>query len=94
MSTPRERIESASLPLLTRLSTLPRAIPFLALLALMVAGILVPGWGWVLLLVVVLFLGWIAYLTWPRLDTTNRIMRGSIILFAAAITLTRAFPHH
>jgi hypothetical protein len=94
VSTPRERIESASLPLLTRLSTLPRAIPFLALLALMVAGILLPGWGWVLLLLVVLFLGWIAYLTWPGLDTTNRIMRGTIILFAAAITLIRAFPHH
>lgn len=79
---------------MTRLSTLPRAIPFLALLALMVAGILVPGWGWVLLALVVLFLGWIAYLTWPQLDTTNRIMRGTIILFAVGITITRAFPHH
>lgn len=94
MPTPRERIETASLPLLTRINDLPRAVPFLAILALMVAGVLIPGWGWVLLLVVVLFLVWVAYLGWPALDRTNRIMRGTVILLAAVITLTQAFPRH
>ena len=94
VSTPRERIEHASLPALTWLSRLPRAIPFLAVLALMVAGILVPGWGWVLLALVLLFLLWVGYLSWPTLDRTNRIMRGTIVLFVAAVTVTQAFPRH
>lgn len=94
MSTPRERIEHASLPALTWLSRLPRAIPFLVVLALMVAGILVPGWGWVLLALVLLFLVWVGYLSWPTLDRTNRIMRGTIVLFVAALTVTQAFPRH
>jgi hypothetical protein len=92
VSTPRQRIEQASLPALTALSRLPRAVPFLAVLALMVAGILVPTWGWVLLLVVVLFLAWTLYLAWPAIDTTGRLMRGTVIVLALAITITQAFP--
>ena len=95
MSTPtpsRHRIEQASLPFLTFLSRLPRWMPFLAVLVLMVAGILIPTWGWVLLLVVVLFLAWTLYLAWPALDSTGRLMRGTVILLALAITITQAFP--
>jgi len=88
----RERIEQASLPALTFLSSLPRWVPFLAVLALMLAGIFVPVWGWVLLLVVVAFLLWTLYLAWPGLDGTNRLMRGTVILLALAITITQAFP--
>ena len=73
MPTLRRNIESASLPVITWLNGLPRALPFLAILALMVAGILVPGWGWVLLLVVVLFLVWTFYLSWPALDGVNKL---------------------
>ena len=92
MSTLRPRVERASLPVISWLGDLPRAVPFLAVLALMVAGILVPGWGWVLLLVVVLFLVWTFYLSWPALDSTNRIMRATVILLAVAITVTQAVP--
>ena len=92
MSTFRQRVDRASLPAITALSRLPRALPVLAVLGLMVAGILVPGWGWVLLLVVVLFIGWTLYLAWPVLDPTPRLMRATILLLAAAITVTQAFP--
>jgi hypothetical protein len=92
VSTLRPRVESASLPVITWLNGLPRAIPFLAILALMVAGILVPGWGWLLLLVVVLFLVWTFYLSWPALDGTNKLMRGTVIVLALAITVTQALP--
>ena len=90
--TPRRNIESTSLPVITWLNGLPRALPFLAILALMVAGILVPGWGWVLLLVVVLFLVWTFYLSWPALDGVNKLMRGTVIVLAIAITITQAIP--
>jgi hypothetical protein len=88
----RQRVDRASLPAIKALSRLPRPVPFLAVLALMVAGILVPGWGWVLLAVVVLFLAWTLYLAWPALEPTPRLMRATILLLAAAITVTQAFP--
>ena len=50
---------------------LPRAFPFLIVLALLVGGILVPGWGWVLTALVVLFLAWILFLGWPRLEPVS-----------------------
>ena len=71
MSSLRERVTAASLPVIDTLNRLPRAVPFLAVLGLMVAGIFVPGWGWVFLLVVVLFLAWTLYLAWPALDRTR-----------------------
>ena len=74
------------------LNRLPRFLPFLAILALMVGGVLIPGWGWVLTLVVVLFLLWTLYLGWPRLDPTQRLMRATVTLLAIAIATTQAFP--
>ena len=59
VSTLRESFERASLPALTFLSGLPRAVPFLAILGLVVLGLFVP-WGWVLIALVVLVLTWIA----------------------------------
>jgi hypothetical protein len=92
VSTPRHRIEQASIPALTLLSRLPGWVPFLAVLGVMLAGIFIPTWGWLLLLVVVAFLVWTLYLAWPALDNTNRLMRGTVILLAVAITITQAFP--
>ncbi|GAB3079549.1 MULTISPECIES: DUF6703 family protein [unclassified Phycicoccus] len=88
----RESIQRASLPAVERLNALPRFVPFVAILALMLAGLFVPGWGWVLLLLVVLFLLWTLYLAWPAMDSTQRLMRITIVLIAAAITVTQAFP--
>ena len=88
----RTSVEKASLPLLTRLSRLPRAVPFLAVLALLVGGILIPGWGWVLTALVALFLGWMLYLGWPRLTGVERLMRIAVVLLAAAIAVTQAVP--
>ena len=88
----RERVTDASLPLVDTLNRLPRAVPFLAVLGLMVAGIFVPGWGWVFLAVVVAFLGWTLYLAWPALDLAARAGRVAVLLIAAAITVTQALP--
>lgn len=88
----RERVADASLPLVNALNRAPRAVPFLAVLALMVAGIFVPGWGWVFLAVVVVFLAWTLYLAWPALDLTARAGRVAVLLIAVAITVTQAMP--
>ena len=58
----------------------------------MVAGALIPGWGWVLLAVVTLFLAVAALLGWPRLTAPERLMRVAVVAIALAITLTQAFP--
>ena len=91
MSTLRESFERASLPALTFLSGLPRAVPFLAILGLVVLGLFVP-WGWVLIAFVVLVLTWIALLAWPRLTTAERLMRVAVIVLMAAIAITQAVP--
>ena len=91
MSTLRESFERASLPALTFLSGLPRAVPFLAILGLVVLGLFVP-WGWVLIAFVVLVLTWIALLAWPRLTSAERLMRVAVIVLMAAIAITQAVP--
>lgn len=92
VSTFRESLERASLPLLNRLSRLPRAVPFLLVLALLVGGILIPGWGWVLTALVALFLLWMLVLGWPRLSGVERLMRVAVVFLAVAIAVSQAIP--
>jgi Family of unknown function (DUF6703) len=88
----RDSLERASVPLVTRLSRLPRIVPFLAVLALLVGGILIPGWGWVLTALVALFLAWMLFLGWPRLSAVERLMRAAVIFLAVGIAVTQAVP--
>jgi hypothetical protein len=88
----RESIEQASLPAVRFIAGLPRAVPFLVVLGLMVAGILVTGWGWIFFALVLLFLAWMLYLGWPRLTGSEKLMRTAILALTAAVTVTRAFP--
>ena len=92
MSPLRESLESASAPALRTIAALPRAVPFLVVLVLMVAGALIPGWGWGLLALVTLFLAWLLVLGWPRLSSQERLMRVAVVALALAITITQAFP--
>ncbi len=92
-NTLRLSIERASLPLITRLSQLPRAVPFLLMLALLVAGVVIAGpVGFVLMAVAATFVGWILYLSWPRLSGTERIMRAAVLLLAIALAVVQLFP--
>lgn len=92
MSPLRESLETASAPALRTIASLPRPVPFLVVLALMVAGALIPGWGWVLLAVVTLFLLWLLVLGWPRLTPPERLMRIAVVAIVLAITVTQAVP--
>lgn len=88
----RDSLERSSAPLLQRLASLPRVVPFLLVLGLMIAGILIPGWGWILVAVVALFLVWLLVLGWPRLTMPERLMRLAVVAIAVAITITQAVP--
>ncbi|HET7761077.1 MAG TPA: DUF6703 family protein [Phycicoccus sp.] len=92
MSSVRESFERASLPAIQWLNGLPRFVPFLVILALVVAGIFLPPPGWLLLGVVALLLLWILALAWPRLSVAERLMRVSVVAIIVAILVTQAIP--
>ena len=92
-NTLRPSIERASLPLVTKLNGLPRAVPFLLLLALLVAGVMIAGpVGFILMGLGAVFVGWILYLSWPRLTSSERIMRSAVLLLAAVLALVQLSP--
>jgi hypothetical protein len=92
-NTLRSSVERASLPLITAISRLPRAVPFLVLLALLVAGVVISGpVGSALMGLAAVFVGWVLYLSWPRLTGTERIMRVAVLLLAVAMAISRISP--
>ena len=92
MSTPapshslRVRIENASRPLLQRLHVLPQPVVPLLTIVLIAVGVLAPlPIGLVALALVLVLVGWIAYLSWPVAGTGGRIWR--VLIVALLITL-------
>jgi len=78
---------------MTKLSGLPRLVPFFVLLALLVAGVLVGGpVGFVLMALAAAFVGWVLYLSWPRLTSSERIMRLAVLLLAIVLAVVQLFP--
>lgn len=78
---------------MTRLSRLPKLVPFLILLTLLVGGVLVGGpVGFVLMSVAALFVAWVLYLSWPRLTSSERVMRVAVLLLAVAMALVQLAP--
>ena len=92
VSTLRESFERASLPALTFLNDLPRFVPFLGILVLALAGILLPSPAWLLLVVVILVLAWILALAWPRLSGAERLMRIAVVAIMVAVLVTQLAP--
>ena len=92
MSTLRESFERASLRPLTYLNGLPRFVPFLGIIVLAFAGILLPSPAWLLLVVVILLLAWILALAWPRLSMPERLMRIAVIGIMVAVLVTQVAP--
>lgn len=84
--TVRRDLERRSGPALVILGRLPRALPFLVVLALLLGGLAVKGVvGAVLLLVLLVILSWITFLAWPALRPPARALRvGVLVLVAGA----------
>ncbi len=84
----RQAVERASAQPLIFLQQLPRWLPPVAVLALLIAGLVVPGWiGAVAFVLVAAFLAWLGYLSWPTITTSGRLLRivavACLLAFAA-----------
>jgi hypothetical protein len=88
----RSRVEHRSAPAVERLNALPRVVPFLGLLALMVPGIFLPRVGFLATGAVGLFVCWLLFLTWPRLTPPEKLLRLAVLLLVTALTVVQAFP--
>ena len=78
---------------MTKLSRLPRLVPFLILIALLVSGMLIAGpAGFVLIALDAVFVAWVLYLSWPALSSSERIMRLAVLLIAVALAVVQLFP--
>ena len=73
-------LEQSSARPLVLLHQLPVWVVPLLLAALLIAGLVVPGWiGAVALVLVAAFLGWLAAVSWPRLTPSGRLLRVAAI---------------
>jgi hypothetical protein len=89
----RRAAERRSALPLVYLRHLPAWVPPVVLVALLVAGLAVRGWGGtVALCAVAAFLSWLAFLSWPGRSGRGRIARSVVIaclLGLAALQATR-----
>jgi hypothetical protein len=89
--TPLQRI---SLPLLTRLTRLPKWLLVVVLSVLLVLGMIQTGplaWlGALLLGVLTLFFLWLLVLSWPAIPASGRLLRGIVVVALAGATVLKA----
>ena len=86
----RRAVERRSAVALVFLSKLPRALPALAVLAILAGGIALPGWaGVVCLLLATAVLGWLLFLSWPSLPPPGRVLRLAAVGLTIGIAVTR-----
>ena len=68
----------------------PRWLAPTVLVILLLAGFAVTNWiGGVATLLVIAFVGWLAYLSWPSLRLGGRLLRIVVIVFLLAVAATR-----
>ena len=86
----RRAVERHSGVPLAWLATRPRWVPFLLVLALLVGGLFAPPLiGVVLLVLLALLMGWLAFLAWPRLPIGGRLARVAVLVLIAVVTVER-----
>jgi hypothetical protein len=84
----RAEVERRSATLLVFLYRLPRWVILVAVFAVLAVGMIGTGWlGAAALLVLAGFLAWFAFLNWPTLDGSGRLLRlaGVAVLVAFAV---------
>ena len=88
----REAVSSRSHRGLVRMSQLPPLVVPAVMLVLMLVGLMAPLAAAIpALLVILAFVLWLAYLSWPVLDTRGRLLRGVLlgaVLFALVGRIT------
>jgi hypothetical protein len=82
----RQAVERFSARPLVFLAQLPRWVPMLVALGLLITGFIVPGLiGAAALLLVAIFLGWLGYMSWPRINASGRVLR--VVAMACMVIL-------
>jgi hypothetical protein len=72
----RQAVERFSAKPLVFLFQMPRWVLLVIVLGVLISGFAVPGViGAIALLLIVSLLGWLAYLSWPRINASGRVMR-------------------
>ena len=86
----RRAVETRSAAPLVFLFRLPRWVLPIALVALLLVGLAVPGLlGALAVLPVLGFVGWLAYLSWPSLGLRARLLRVAVGTFLVLLLLDR-----
>jgi hypothetical protein len=76
-----------------RVNALPRAVAFIVLGLVLVVGVAAPApWSGIAFLLVSIFVGWLLYLTWPRLTLPERLMRVAVLVLALGVAIVNLFP--
>jgi uncharacterized membrane protein len=85
----RAGLERRSRRWLVRLAAIPRWVLLLLLVALAIAGLLLPGWvGAALLVLIAVLATWLTALSWPVLRPGAKVLRvGILVLLALDIGL-------
>jgi hypothetical protein len=87
----RPQLEKASMPVLMRLTRVPRWLLVVGLALCLFLGLVLPrslSWlGGILLLVVAFFLGWLLALSWPVLNGQSKFLRTLIVIVVVLLAL-------
>ncbi|MDA2802993.1 DUF6703 family protein [Nocardiopsis suaedae] len=87
----RRRVEQVSAVPLVWLHQAPRWILPVAMAAVFITGLLLPGpLGGALLVALAAFIGWLAFLAWPNLRSGERLMRVVVVAGLAAMGVIQA----
>lgn len=87
-------LQRLSLPLLTRLSRMPKWLLVVALSVLFVFGMIQSGplaWlGALILGLLTLFFLWLLVLSWPAIPASGRLLRAIVVVALAGVTVLKA----
>ena len=87
----RRRIERSSARALVLLHQQPVWLPPVVVAMLLLVGLAVPGWlGALALILVAVFLGWLAALSWPRVDRGGRLLRVAAVAGVLVVAIIQA----
>lgn len=83
-------IAARSMPLLVRITALPRWAFVVGLTGLLVGGLLLRNpIGGVLLLILATFIGWLLLLSWPVVAPKGRLLRLLVVLAVAGVGVSQ-----
>jgi hypothetical protein len=87
----RPQLEKASMPVLMRLTRVPRWLLVVGIALCLFVGLVLPrslSWlGGILLLIVAFFLGWLLALSWPVLNGQSKFLRTLIVIVVVLLAL-------